>query len=140
MTQLADDIGRKLTERDRPVLDLFGIRVERVEPGKSRLTLKVQDNMVNAHRYCHGGIVYSLADTAFAYASQSDNGASVTLSADIFYVQPAMIGDELRAEAQVITRASHTGTCDVEVTNQRGEPVVRFRGIYYRWGGSVLKR
>ena len=138
-TAIAQAVVDKMSEADLQIFDLLGIRIDSVEPGRARMKLTVREDMVNSHRYAHGGIAYTLADTAFAYACSSENDSIVTLSAHVVYTKAAKQDDELTAEAVVTTRGSRTGTCDVEVTNQHGDVIARYQGVYFRRGQPIVK-
>ena len=131
-------VSDKMSAADLQIFELLGIRIDNVEPGRARVKLKVREDMVNSHRYAHGGIAYTLADTAFAYACSSENDSIVTLSAHVVYTKAAKQDDELTAEAVVTTRGSRTGTCDVEVTNQHGDVIARYQGVYFRRGQPIV--
>lgn len=105
----------------------LGIRVLSAGDGQAKAAITVRDDMVNGHDIAHGGIVFCLADTAFACACNSYGPATVAASAEITFVAPAHLGDELIAEAVVRTRFGRNGLYDVTV--RRGEQVIaEFRG------------
>ena len=126
---------RALERADQKILALLGIEVNERGAGCSALAMTVRDDMVNSQGVCHGGFLYTLADTALAYAAASDGFGGVTVSAQIIYTSAARVGETLRAEAKVVTRTRRTGTGDVEVRNQSGEYVARFRGVFSRPAG-----
>jgi acyl-CoA thioesterase len=110
----------------------LGIVLEEVRPGYARLSMRVLASMLNGHGLAHGGMIFTLADTAFAYACNSRNERNVALNAAISFAAPARIGDALVATATERSRSGRTGVYDVEVRDQRGEPVAFFRGTSYR--------
>jgi acyl-CoA thioesterase len=114
------------------------MRLERVTPGHAELSMTVRHDMVNGHAICHGGIVFTLADSTFAYACNSYNANTVAQGCAIDYLGPAREGDVLRAVGRERQRTGRTGVYDIEVTNQRGETVALFRGKSYRIDGTVL--
>ena len=99
--------------------------------------MTVRDDMVQGHATCHGGIVFTLADTAFAYACNAYNRVTVALGAEITFVAPARAGEVLIATARERSRTGRTGIYDVEVTNGDGALVALFRGTSTRRGEVV---
>ncbi|MEM7348590.1 MAG: hydroxyphenylacetyl-CoA thioesterase PaaI [Chloroflexota bacterium] len=136
--ELATAVTAQLVEADQKLIDLLGFEIEAVTPGRAVCHMKVREDMVNSHRYCQGGLIFALADHAFAYACMSRNQAGVTLSAQIMYTQAAQLGDTLTATAQVVTDGGRTATCDVEVTNQKDEIIARYQGVNYRVKTKVV--
>ncbi len=106
----------------------FGIEVLEVAPGEVALSMTVRKDMLNGHGTCHGGILFALADTAFAYACNSHGDARVAAGASIEYVAPARLGEVLRAHARETSRGERHGIYDVAVTTLAGEPRAYFRG------------
>jgi acyl-CoA thioesterase len=100
--------------------------------------MTVRDDMVQGHATCHGGLVFTLADTAFAYACNACNRVTVALGAEITFVAPAHAGDVLTATARERSRTGRTGVYDVEVTNAAGTLVALFRGTSYETRGTVI--
>ncbi len=136
--ELAMAAAKSMHEADHKVIDLLGITIGEVKPNEAVCTMFVGDDMVNSHQYCHGGLVYSLADTAFAYACNSTNRASVTLTATISYIAPAKFGDTLSAYAKVVGETGRTGVCEVAVKNQQDKLIARYQGTCYRLNGAVV--
>lgn len=106
----------------------LGIEVLVVSPGAAMLSMRVREDMLNGLGLCHGGLIATLADSAFAYACNSWGDATVASGFGIDLLAPAKLGDRLTATARVVTRAGRTGLYDVEVTNQDGHIVAVFRG------------
>jgi len=134
---LAERVAAAMMERDRASQGL-GMRIVRVAPGEAELTMTVRADMVNGHAICHGGYVFTLADSTFAFACNSYNHNTVAQGCSIDYVAPAHEGDVLTATGRERRRAGRTGVYDIEVRNQRGETVALFRGKSYRIQGSVV--
>ena len=107
---------------------LLGIEVEVTAVGAATATMRVREDMVNGFNVCHGGMVYTLADTAFAFACNSYNQITLSASGNIHYLRSAMLGDELTAVAVEDYRGDRRGFYTVRVTNQNGEAVALFRG------------
>lgn len=104
------------------------MELEEVGPGFARVGMTVTEDMLNGVGICHGGMSYTLADTAFAYACNSHNRPAVALSNTVTYPAAARLGDRLTAECREVFRKGRNGTYDCTVTNQNGEVVVLFRG------------
>jgi acyl-CoA thioesterase len=136
--RVAERAAHGLFERDRASLSL-GMRLLAVRPGGARVAMTVRPDMVNGHRVCHGGIVFALADSAFAFACNSYNDSTVAAAAAIDFIAAAHEGDELTAEAAELWRSRRNGIYEITVVNQRGERVALFRGRSYRIDGQVVK-
>jgi acyl-CoA thioesterase len=93
--------------------------------------------MVNGHRICHGGLIFTLADSAFAFACNTYDVVTVAAAGTIEFLLAANLGDELTATAEERTRSKRNGLYDVSVHNQRGECVALFRGRSHQVGGSI---
>jgi acyl-CoA thioesterase len=105
----------------------LGIEVYEHGPGWARARMTIRADMVNGHDIAHGGLIFTLADTAFACACNSWGPVAVAADADIAFLRPARLGDVLEADAQVRTRRGRTGIYDVTV-RRRDEVVAEFRG------------
>ena len=106
----------------------LGMMLEAARPGWARVSLSITESMVNGHAIAHGGVTFTLADSAFAFACNSRNEPNVALQASISYVAAARLGDVLVAEAQERSSKGRTGVYDVTVT--RGDELVAlFRGV-----------
>ena len=116
------------------------MRIAEVGPGYAVMTMMVRRDMVNGHAICHGGFIFSLADSAFAFACNSYNLNTVASGCAIDFVAPAREGDVLTAFALERSASGRTGVYDIEVKNQRGEPVAFFRGKSYRIKGHVIEQ
>ena len=136
--ELARRVAKAMYARDRAVQDL-AIDIQQVGPGTARLTMRVKGEMLNGHDTCHGGYIFTLADSAFAYACNSRNHTTVAAGCAIEFVAPAHEGDLLTALAEERALAGRTGTYDITVTNQHGGIVALFRGKSYRIKGTVIR-
>ena len=134
---LADATAEAMFLRDRAAQAL-GIKIVRVQPGASLLTMTVRSDMVNGHHICHGGMIFSLADTAFAYACNSYNKNTVASACHIDFLAPAKEGETLEAEAVEQSAAGRTGVYDITVRNNHGKTIALFRGKSYRINGEVI--
>ncbi len=135
--QRAEGAAAALFARDR-ASQALGMRIEAVGPGWARVLMRVRADMVNGHGVCHGGIVFALADSAFAFACNSHNDATVAAAASIDYLTAAREGDELTAEARELWRTRRNGLYEISVCNERGERIALFRGRSYRVNGQVV--
>ena len=135
--QRAERAAAGLYERDR-ASQALGMRLAAVRPGWARVTMRVRADMVNGHRVCHGGLVFALADSAFAFACNSHNESTVAAAATIDFLAGAREGDELIAEASELWRTRRNGIYEISVCNQRGERIALFRGRSYRIDGQVV--
>ena len=134
--RLAERSAQALYARDR-ASQALGMRLAEVRPGGARVVMIVRPDMVNGHDVCHGGIVFALADSAFAFACNSYNESTVAAAGAIDFLAAARAGDELTAEASELWRTRRNGIYEISVTNQRGERVALFRGRSYRIDGQV---
>jgi acyl-CoA thioesterase len=106
----------------------MGMKLEKVAPGLAVLSMSVGVNMVNGHGLCHGGYIFSLADSAFAFACNSHNQRHVAQHCQISYLAPGRLGMRLIAEARERHRAERSGVYDVTVRSEAGETIAEFRG------------
>ncbi|HPD92940.1 MAG: hydroxyphenylacetyl-CoA thioesterase PaaI [Rhodobacter sp.] len=106
----------------------LGMSLDFVAPGQATLTMTVRPEMTNGHKTCHGGYIFTLADSAFAFACNTYNQRTVAQMAAVSFLAPAFEGDLLTATAQEVWRQGRGGIYDVRVTNQSGTPIAEFRG------------
>lgn len=106
-----------------------GIRVESMAPGQAVLSLIVQPHHLNGHGICHGGVIFTLADSAFAFACNSYNRVAVAQQNQITYLSPGQAGETLIAAAQEVSLTGRSGIYDVTVTGDGGRKVALFRGL-----------
>jgi acyl-CoA thioesterase len=135
--RLAERAVAALYAGDRASQNL-GIRVEKIAPGAVRVAMIVRGDMVNGHRLCHGGIVFALADSAFAFACNSYGDNTLAAAASIDFLAPAREGDALTADASELWRAGRSGLYEITVSNQRGERIALFRGRSHRIEGRLI--
>jgi acyl-CoA thioesterase len=134
---LADAVGKAMWERDNATQAL-GMTLVRIAPGEATITMPVRSDMVNGHHICHGGLIFTLADSAFAYACNSYNQNTVASACNIDFLAPARVGDVLEATAIERSAAGRTGVYDIAVRIQGGKQVALFRGKSYRISGEVI--
>jgi acyl-CoA thioesterase len=135
--RLAERAAQALAENDKTAPHL-GIRLVEIRPGYARMAMRVRADMVNGHHICHGGMVFTLADTAFAYSCNSYNENTVAATASIDFLAPAREGDELTAVATELWRTRRNGIYEITVTNQQDERIALFRGRSYRIDGKLV--
>ena len=142
-TQLSGDAlaracAQAMYERDAASRAL-GMTIEEARSGYARVSMRITESMVNGHAIAHGGMTFTLADSAFAFACNSRNEPNVALQASISFISAVRLGDVLVAEAQECSSKAKTGVYDITVTRGDGEVVALFRGVCYRIRGTVLE-
>jgi len=135
---LANLAGKTMFERD-PASQALGMRLDEIRPGYARMSMRVRGDMLNGHATCHGGYIFMLADSAFAFACNSHNVKTVGAGCTIDYLAPGHEGDVLVAEAVEQALTGKTGVYDITVTNQDGRKVALFRGKSHRVSGLVAE-
>lgn len=137
----ADSVARRSVDAlyggDR-ASQMLGMKVEECGPGSARVSMPVRADMVNGHGICHGGLVFTLADSAFAFACNSHGDNTVAAGAAIEFLLPARDGDLLTATAHERWRTGRSGIYEIEVRNQRGEAVALFRGRSHQIAGRLI--
>ena len=135
---LAELAAKTMYERDPATRDL-GIELLEIRPGYARMSMTVRATMLNGHQSCHGGYIFLLADSAFAFACNSHNFVTVGAGCTIDYVAPGREGDLLVAEGVEQVMAGKTGVYDITVRNQDGKVLALFRGKSHRVAGHVAE-
>ncbi len=134
---LAERVAEQMYARDR-ASQMMGMKVARIARGHAELVMTVRADMLNGHATCHGGFIFTLADSAFAFACNSGNQTTVASGCTIDFIAPARDGDVLTAVANERSASGRTGVYDIDVHNQRGEKIALFRGKSYRVKGHVI--
>lgn len=134
---LAEATAQAMFRRDAATQSL-GMQIIKMGPGTARLNMRVRQEMLNGHQTCHGGFIFALADSAFAFACNSHNRNTLASGCSIDYLAPGRVDDLLTADAVEQSRAGRTGVYDVAVTNQEGVRIALFRGRSYQISGQVL--
>ena len=135
---LAELAGKTMYERD-PASQALGMTLDEIRPGYARMSMPIRRDMLNGHNTCHGGYIFMLADSAFAFACNSHNFNTVGAGCTIDYLAPGREGDLLTAEAVEQALTGKTGVYDVTVLDQDGRKVALFRGKSHRVGGLVAE-
>lgn len=132
---MSSDAAQTLAERSAAAMYAndrasqgLGMRIIEIRPGYAKLSMVVREDMLNGQSACHGGMIFSLADSAFAFSCNSHGGTVVAAAASIDFLAPAQAGDELAAVAVERWRSKRNGVYEVTVLNQRGETIALFRG------------
>lgn len=135
--RLAEQVAQAMLARDGATRAL-GMQLQAVGPGYACLRMSVRRDMLNGHNTCHGGLIFSLADSAFAFACNSRNDSTVAAGCQIEFLLPGHEGDVLQAEAVEKALSGKSGIYDVSVVNQHGQLIAVFRGKSHRIRGTVL--
>jgi len=117
----------------------LGIRVLEIREGFSKISMVIRPEMVNGFGIIHGGVTFSLADSAFAFACNNRNILSVALDTSINFIKPVHVGDELTATAKEIHNGQSTGLYHITIMNQHQHVVAEFKGLCYRTGKPLVK-
>lgn len=116
----------------------MGIQVLEIREGYSRISMEIREEMLNGFGIVHGGIPFSMADSAFAFACNNRNNLSVALDVTISFMKALHVGDILTAEASEIHNGRSTGVYLITLTNQKGEQVGLFKGTCFRTGKTLI--
>lgn len=116
----------------------MGIQVLEIREGYSRISMEIREEMLNGFGIVHGGIPFSMADSAFAFACNNRNNLSVALDVTISFMKALHVGDILTAEAKEIHNGRSTGVYLITLTNQKGEQVGLFKGTCFRTGKTLI--
>lgn len=135
--ELARRCADSMYKRDTAARGL-GISLLDISNGVATMQMTITADMLNGHDICHGGFIFTLADTAFAYACNSYNKVSVAQNCDIDFLIPGREGDVLTARAKEVHKGGRSGLYDVEVVNAEAELVAQFRGRSFQLKGEVI--
>jgi acyl-CoA thioesterase len=135
--ELARACAEEMWAEDRVSTGL-GMRLDRVAPGEAVMAMTITEAMVNGHGICHGGFIFALADSAFAFACNSHGERAVAQHAAIDFLRPGRLGETLRAEAIERARSGRSGIYDVRVTGDNGSVIAEFRGHSRLSGGPFF--
>jgi acyl-CoA thioesterase len=116
----------------------WGIKIEAAREGYARVSMQIRPDMLNGHGIAHGGMIFALADTAFAYVCNGSNHASVAAQASIVFLGKAEEGELLVAEAEEVAREGRAGATRVSVKTSDGRPIAEFTGYSRTLGGAVV--
>jgi len=136
--ELADRVAREMLagEGTGPA---WGIKIEEAREGYARISMVLRADMLNSHGIAHGGMIFALADTAFAYVCNGANHASVAAQASIVFLDKVREGETLIAEATEVAREGRAGVTRVAVRTTDGRKIAEFTGYSRTLGGPVLE-
>ena len=136
--ELAAKVGEAMFAVDAASKDFLQLELVRCEPGRALMRMTVREPMLNGHRICHGGLIFTLADSTFAFACNSHNKVTVAAGCSIEFLKPAHLGDVLTCEGVEQMLQGRHGIYDMKVSNQRGEVGAMFRGKSTSIQGTVI--
>ena len=135
---LAQRVGAAMFEADRASRETMGMELLACEPGRALMRMTVRALHLNGHQICHGGFIFTLADSTFAFACNSRNHNTVAAGCSIEFLRPAHAGDVLTCEGVEQVQSGRHGVYDMRVTNQHGHAVALFRGKSAQIKGHVI--
>jgi len=135
---LARQVGESMFAVDTASKDTMGMELLSCEPGRAVIRMTVKELHLNGHKICHGGFIFTLADSTFAFACNSYNKAAVAAGCSIEFLKPGQLGDVLTCVGQEQTMSGRHGIYDMKVTNQKGEVIAMFRGKSAQIQGTVI--
>jgi acyl-CoA thioesterase len=135
---LAARVGEAMFASDAASRDFLQMELLSCTPGRAVMRMKVREPMLNGHRICHGGLIFTLADSTFAFACNSHNKVTVAAGCSIEFLKPAHLDDVLTCEGVEQMLQGRHGIYDMKVSNQRGEVVAMFRGKSASIQGTVI--
>jgi len=134
---LAQQVVNHMMEHDK-FSQWLGITILDIKEGYSKIQMLVREEMINGFSIVHGGIAFSLADSAFAFACNNRNNLSVALDTSINFTKAVHPGDTLIAEAKEIHNGRSTGLYHITISNQNNEPIAHFKGTCFRTGKPLI--
>lgn len=136
--ETAARVGEAMFANDRASRETMGMDLVACTPGRAVMRMTVGEQHLNGHRICHGGFIFTLADSTFAFACNSHNKVAVAAGCSIEFLKPGQLGDVLTCEGVEQVLQGRHGVYDMKVTNQRGEVVAVFRGKSAQIPGTVI--
>ena len=136
--ELARKVGESMFAADAASRETMGMELVSCEPGRAVLRMTVREKHLNGHKICHGGFIFTLADSTFAFACNSHNRITVAAGCSIEFLKPGQLGDVLTCEGREQVLQGRHGIYDMKVSNQRGEVVAMFRGKSAAVQGNVI--
>ena len=135
---LAAKVGEAMFAVDVASKDTMGMELLLCAPGQARMRMQVREFHLNGHGICHGGFIFTLADSTFAFACNSHNNNAVEAAASIEFLKPAQLGDVLTSTGVEQVLIGRHGVYDMTVRNQRDEVIALFRGKSAQIAGTVV--
>jgi acyl-CoA thioesterase len=136
---LAARVGKAMFAADRASREFMQMELLGCEPGRAVMRMTIREAMLNGHDICHGGFIFTLADSTFAFACNSHNNVAVAAGCTIEFLKPVRLGDVLTCEGVEQVLQGRHGIYDMKVSNQRGEVVAMFRGKSAQIQGKVIE-
>lgn len=137
MNNLHNDVVKHMLQQDR-FSEWLGIEVLEIKEGYCKIRMKIRTEMVNGFHVAHGGIIFSFADSALAFACNNRNNLSLALDCNISFLKQVNVGDELIAEAKEVHNGRSTGVYSISVMNQHNQQAAFFKGTCFRTGKSLV--
>jgi len=135
---LAKQVGESMFAVDTASKDTMGMQLISCEPGRAVIQMTVKEMHLNGHKICHGGFIFTLADSTFAFSCNSYNKVAVAAGCSIEFLKPGQLGDVLTCVGQEQALSGRHGIYDMKVTNQKGEVIAMFRGKSAQIQGTVI--
>ena len=135
----AAKVGEAMFAADLASREFMRMELLACGPGRAVMRMVIREEMLNGHRICHGGFIFTLADSTFAFACNSHNKVAVAAGCSIEFLKPGQLGDMLTCEGAEQTLQGRHGIYDMKVSNQRGEVVAMFRGKSAQIAGTVIE-
>jgi acyl-CoA thioesterase len=135
---LASQVGQAMFAADRASRETMGMELLECKPGYARMRMTVRQLHLNGHNICHGGFIFTLADSTFAFACNSHNKNAVAAGCSIEFLKPGQLGDVLTCEGVEQTLSGRHGVYDMKVSNQSGEVIALFRGKSAQISGQIV--
>jgi acyl-CoA thioesterase len=135
---LAQQVGVSMFAADTASRDTMGMQLLYCKPGEASMRMSIQDKHLNGHHMCHGGFIFTLADSTFAFACNSHNNATVASAASIEFLKPAHLGDVLTCVGVEQVLSGRHGVYDMTVRNQKDQVIALFRGKSSQIQGQVV--
>ena len=136
--ELARKVGESMFAADAASRETMDMELVSCEPGRAVLRMTIREKHLNGHKICHGGFIFTLADSTFAFACNSHNKVTVAAGCSIEFLKPGQLGDVLTCEGREQMLQGRHGIYDMKVSNQRGEVVAMFRGKSAAVQGNVI--
>ena len=133
----AEKVTATMMEHDK-ASNWLGVEVQETGEGRSVLTLEVKEHHLNGHYICHGGFIFTLADSAFAFSCNTYDERTVAQHCSVTFIAPAMRGELLTATGREVSRTGRSGIYDITVTTADGKRIAEFRGHSRTIGGSII--
>ena len=137
-SELAARVGEAMFAADAASREFLGMELVSCEPGRAVMRMQVRQEMLNGHKICHGGLIFTLADSTFAFACNSHNKVAVAAGCSIEFLKPGQLDDVLTCEGVEQVLQGRHGIYDMKVSNQRGEVIAMFRGKSAQIPGHVV--